>query len=572
MSDNYQQMLTKFNGTNSVNQERYFSALNDLVNEVKKREQSKRPSIDLRLSSHNGTIEFADINFPSLVVVNGIREQRSTGIKFKNCNFSGGIQIDRSYLKEGLSFEECELFGKFILKDSTIQELSLSLNKSKLEFFDCATTHIQGGFKINNLIVEGDSSWFGSVNNGSILIQNCSFLGKSNSNFLHGIGTIESIELKGILFREGINVASISANGMKKLTIVDINASEKEVSFQSCNSNKAQVDIENIQAKSILLKKFSVESIALDNCGFKELVFDGLSGNTKLKIADSKKNLDNTSNIEFKASTIGDAEICIKKLAILKISQGSHQTLKLEGGKIDSFKIAAGAQFHKALKVNDVEFIDVIASNVEFRKTCRFTNCHFKKVPIFFGADFLHKDVTFFNSSYEDVSSEDALAGYRELKFKMAGISNDIEEHVFSGLEINSRRKRLGPKHFEWWMSWLYKGINNYGRNLWLPFLWIGICFFVGLVFYYLAGNIFELNPRYKELAFYKYLKGSNEIIQVFYVSFINCLGPLRYLISPQFVVASNTCGHIAFFTQNLITSILWFFFVLGIRRRFKTH
>ena len=152
---------------------------------------------------------------------------------------------------------------------------------------------------------------------------------------------------------------------------------------------------------------------------------------------------------------------------------------------------------------------------------------------------------------------------------------NDLEEFRFHSFEMTCRynsfyeeesknRKMLSLDFITYWF---YKKINNFGQNIYRPFklvVILSIIFFI-IIFIMQSCDLPGINE--KACDFPNTYPKTCGIIQLTLLVFF---GPFKYFLN--FGHVNFNTSFLAFFTPMcaLLSSILWFFFILGLRRAFK--
>ncbi len=223
--------------------------------------------------------------------------------------------------------------------------------------------------------------------------------------------------------------------------------------------------------------------------------------------------------------------------------------------------------------------------NSEFNDSLHFTNCDFYTHPNFHNSK-LHQDTLFHECIFHDTQSAGAEAAYRTLKQHMEGLHNENMMHEFHALELQSRRHRLteGKKWWQWIRGKdgieimgtnMMEGISNFGQNLWLPAWWLFI--FLPLVFFsvycglhLVACGSDLLLERSSSWVSKTCASDVTSVTLPMLHSFTNTLGPLSLIFKTDAIGASGFVGKFIGMVQFVISSLIWFLWVVQIRRRFK--
>lgn len=196
-----------------------------------------------------------------------------------------------------------------------------------------------------------------------------------------------------------------------------------------------------------------------------------------------------------------------------------------------------------------------------------FEDCTFVKFPEFFGTSFF-PDTSFARSIFldETVASEGA---YRFLKSSMASIGHEVEENLFGGFELAARKGRLSPTgdRIERLLMVLYRKINDYGRDPFRPARSLINIFSIGFLVSLLTPYSFFVSskePWTLDLA-------DSLLLRSLFYSGINTLGPLKLIVPGAIFQQASIAGFVIATAQAILSSVLWFFLILGVRRRFRT-
>lgn len=217
-------------------------------------------------------------------------------------------------------------------------------------------------------------------------------------------------------------------------------------------------------------------------------------------------------------------------------------------------------------------------SQAVFNGRLSFEGSTFFLAPSFFGAQ-LHTDVEFRNCSFIDTSSPFAWRAYRTLKQFMMHNESDHEAQMFHALELESRYHTELPKGWsaalassngvEAIASSILKQLTDYGRNLWLPLVWL---FFLGVLFlilYATFGGVGCISAS--ETLIQGWIKSVCEGPTELFYAVRNTFGPFGLALSDDKIIVPNSVSVKALgFTHLLLSSVIWFIWILQIRSRFK--
>lgn len=275
----------------------------------------------------------------------------------------------------------------------------------------------------------------------------------------------------------------------------------------------------------------------------------------------------------------------------------AHASIAYLGSRVQEGDFQASLDFIaceiKNVQVQNVNFLGKVAfykcrlghsangesinfNRCRFSSSTRFKETFFVKAPSFFGAD-MHGDTDFSNSSFADVSSVRAWRAYRTLKHHVMKFESDHEAQMFHALELEARYNTelpkglailADPKGVETIASWFMRSFNSYGRHLGLPLIWLLYIAAWFLVLYAMMGGV----------GYFPAPKGSvpgwieNAGVHYSNITFTvrNFFGPFGLILSADEIQPNNMAVKSLGVLHFLISSIIWFIWILQIRSRFK--
>lgn len=248
----------------------------------------------------------------------------------------------------------------------------------------------------------------------------------------------------------------------------------------------------------------------------------------------------------------------------------------------------------KQIKFDDVHFSqDILFCNCElgnfktealegisfwrakFLRGVYFEDTNFLQAPAFFHAD-LSPDESFSGARFLDVSSREAVASYRYLRQMMQKIEADHNVMMFHALELEARYNVelpkgcnifSSPRGVETIASWSLQKLNGYGQHMWLPFIWLLYiaCWFLvlyaalGGVGYYPAGDTTV-----------GWVQAAGEYYPNITFALRNFFGPFGLILSADEIQPNNMLVKSLGVVHFLVSSLIWFIWILQIRSRFK--
>ena len=226
-------------------------------------------------------------------------------------------------------------------------------------------------------------------------------------------------------------------------------------------------------------------------------------------------------------------------------------------------------------------FSHVNFNNAVFDTSTEFSECNFFTSPKFHETKF-HSDTSFHRSKFHDVKSPSAVGDYRTLKQDMHALGAEHDSMMFHALEMEARRNTILPEVWKLWhpkwhetfASWFLKLTTNYGRNFWLPCIWLLISLFMYAgIYQYIGGvgcNLEKLNGSdlwMKDFCVPEIKEGYK--INVMY-SFQRFWGPLGLIFDSGLLSPKTFLVKLISISQFILSSVLWFILVVQIRRQFR--
>lgn len=245
---------------------------------------------------------------------------------------------------------------------------------------------------------------------------------------------------------------------------------------------------------------------------------------------------------------------------------------------------------HYAIFDNSI-FQDAVFTNTNFKSFLSARNSVFLSAPNFLNTVFPHS-TSFSGSVFKDIKSKEAEGNYRILKEYMKKIHNEPDEILFSSYELESRRKDLLKNDkIEYIFSWLYFICNRYGRSIIQPMIcMVAIWVLFALIFYTTDSFFIETKVIHQEFSTQKLSEDNNQKTflitkktwqenasiqskrsQAIIFSSINMLGPLRLVSFFEGFKLTSFRYVLLTWSQSILATILWYLFMTGIKRRFKT-
>lgn len=527
------------------------------------------------------------------------------GIQIARLKLDSDVCIEFGNIQMPLLITKTSGTGKLTIKNSsfqdvfTINNLDAYANK-KLEFIDCI---FHGKFKLSNIINQNNK-------NLSIVLKNA-----NNSNIGLNLEThtvivkrmvFENLELKQLSFLE-TSIKSLFASRSKISTSIFENTSNiKGLSRIIIDNSIYERDINFDQLPPIV-----PYSIRMYNSIIKGEILSKNSRkfNNYFKLENIECNLDKTIqfvNASFMKAVRIDIEKCEKFHMETNIINGINIVLRecksliLSGNFNKEFR--GNFQAIKTASIrgsfNNDTYFDKSTFNCSDFNGAQFTNyvsfkfCNFTKAPDFLGAKFTNH-VSFYGAEFSDVTSTESEGRYRLLKDKMREVSNDADEILFSSYELESRHKDFKKSdRWQYFFSFLYWILNNYGRSLMRPVVSILIIWVFFAVVFFKFENSFYVDDKLglpnipilhelkisdnsaKAIEHHSWVtdtKFDSRPVQSMKFSAINMLGPLRLISFFEGFKVTTFAYMMLTWIQSVLATILWYLFIVGIKRRFRT-
>lgn len=235
-----------------------------------------------------------------------------------------------------------------------------------------------------------------------------------------------------------------------------------------------------------------------------------------------------TETIEF--SSTNEVHINSVKFRFLKLK---FTTKKIRGLKITDCTFGlyvSGAVPNHEIEVNNCTFEKCTFKEIVFQSDFTFGNT----------VNFLDCTFTRFEDNYQPI--------YRKIKKDFLEHKNENLFNFFGSLELLCHHDELSKnkKTIDYKLSYLYRWMNDFGFQPYLPLkhlAWFSLAAFFGSLGY------------------------NCDLVMAFHDWFLFFLGPFRLLAKDTNFHVNNIL-YVAPF--SILSSIFWFFLILGIRKKFK--
>lgn len=214
-----------------------------------------------------------------------------------------------------------------------------------------------------------------------------------------------------------------------------------------------------------------------------------------------------------------------------------------------------------------------------FLSELRMDSCVLNRPPDFYNSAF-PTNTSIHDCCFNGLSDYASYENLRNLRMKLSSIGNEHDARFIESYEFESRYNKIlkdksifdSSYGFEKLSSFLLKHIHNYGRDIWKPLLWL----LYGFVFFFVIYGYLDIWGQgvscVKDQVAGSWIENvcTSQATTITTYSLTHSLGPLGLIIDSGVIYPVN--GFVKFLevTQLIISSLLWFFFVVSLRRRFK--
>jgi hypothetical protein len=365
------------------------------------------------------------------------------------------------------------------------------------------------------------------------------------------------IKVSNLVIHETLYFETILQNLYKKH---QVSTKKVEITFKN-------IEFNDLAGFTINQKSASLIRVNFDNCCYNSLIFEELSYPAGLSFL--FYNNCKIKSIDWRDSILGNyAFIGGEILGMSNYREYSQGNIKQHSmvGTVRLKSVTLGCK--NTLSSN------IQLKNLDFLGSLEFAICTFHEAPSFLNSKINHS--TIFSKCHFHDKSQSSIAPYRLLRSEMQRLGNEREAVMFGSLEMEAYhqaefqgRKISGSDKIEKYASWVYRLFNSYGRDVLTPFLWIFV-FWTALFFgIYDILNLTTVaigNDHPVWMA--QFFQEGKEA--PFIKSLWNTLGPISLLFKSDVIQASNAGGAFLFMFQKVTASLMWFLWILQIRRRFK--
>ena len=208
------------------------------------------------------------------------------------------------------------------------------------------------------------------------------------------------------------------------------------------------------------------------------------------------------------------------------------------------------------------EFGHVEFTNRKFLDKTDFTDCTFKKAPLFHGCTFHQFTIFPERERFKDTSSDYAVSAYRTLALAMSNIKARNEEGMFYSLYQESLKNSKKIKSVDLFVSTCYKIFSNYGQSIARPIGFLFLTFLTSWIIYCIRlSPIVSLNKKIDWGIAAKSL----------HIAFLQIVKPFSIMsVLKQYSLQSDGIVTLVSNIQSLLSLIFIALLVLAIRWKFK--
>ncbi len=335
--------------------------------------------------------------------------------------------------------------------------------------------------------------------------------------------------------------------------------------FEGLTFNKLTVDLENLKEvvfedctfNEELTVQTNIEKVSFLNCTIKNLHLSSVNMGSLVKF-------DNDS----------DEDRTEKDIKLTVLPSGPGKVVVGAGSwSIEVQDAEVSTNIKNEFEFNGTRFIKFKIQKHSFSNKLQLSHCRFVSSPEFHDVELYH--LTRFDDCVFEELSPVSERNYGQLKHMMAETKNKPMEELFAAYELESRLSYItfwSSNWFEKCIGWCHMALTDLGRNLTWPVYWLlGIGAAFTLILYVRLGvwgdeiiGPLQGGPAWSEVAM-----SWETYCKAIYISFIGSLGPLR-LLAPMNPFESKTWVQATIgFVHIMSSSLLWFFIIINVRKRF---
>lgn len=303
------------------------------------------------------------------------------------------------------------------------------------------------------------------------------------------------------------------------------------------------------------------EDISFVDCEFEDLLIEGLKGARSLTSLISIKNKKKSKINMFEFSGAIFVEIENYDLNILAVDskKSVFEGLYILNSKIDVFATAS-MQDKVRYKENAFEGLTKMDQ-------VTFALCEFNLITGFNLLSFGQK-IEFDSCKFKNISGY-SHSTFRHLKSVSLAVHNEFLSNMFAGYELKSKFK-MSEKiegSAEYLLNVSYEFLNDFGLDRYRPLSHlINFSMLVSLINYVISLAIYFFQNM--TIEGFDWCNGLGLLLHNFFVLFS---GPFRLLVDGFKLEFVTYLGNpVLRLLLTAISGLLWFFLILGIRKRFK--
>jgi hypothetical protein len=274
-----------------------------------------------------------------------------------------------------------------------------------------------------------------------------------------------------------------------------------------------------------------------------------------------KTEIENFMFHSYNTSALEINDSCVRKFTYFE----DERSKGYQNANVTMTDLEIGKNFTdpKITKINNSSPITFIAKKVTFLTAPEITGQ-------------LTTQSNFIDCKFHDLSF-DSIQKYRQLKAIFRGHNDDKLSDEFERLELIATHQNDNKSDWVNKASHVfYTSYNDYGRNFINPLLWMACFFLYSFIIFLLYGSI-----GYNENSENTHLWAKDIFSQIntsfsakykaaFTQSLINSLGYIGLFADNTGLQYTNAFWVVYGFIQKTIFTIMWFLFIMQVRRRFK--
>lgn len=426
----------------------------------------------------------------------------------------------------------------------------------------------------------------------SISFSNCTF----NQQLLYNKGVsitfMDKFHLKGGIesnifkLHEKIDSQSNSIGGNivfnEATDLNDIqlgNTPQTKLPIHNFLNNFTVIKFKNVNLDRLDIIKQTHKTIEVEESSFKTIYIDNDFGHTLKNFTASQSNI---------------TMLIIKNLGTKhresnsEINADMRENFIIKNNCIINVFTCENLDFKHEFFISNSTFKETVTLDKNnFKGTFYCKNVQFEEAPSFLESTFSNNTL-FEDCQFNDTASNKSVINYRYLKNKTHEIGDEYQSSIFQALEFESRfntvlknKSYRDPEYgVERISSSILKFIHNYGQDLWRPFKLLGYLSVISFSLYFFLGFTFDEGISCSGIINSDKLNYfdntwvlttcNNSFTASLTYALGYALGPIGLIVKNGILTPANNFIKLIEVIQFTLSSLLWFFIITSIRRRFK--